>query len=58
MSSSPVEFSIAPPTRDPYKERRPPYAEEAEQAVLAAMLMDTDAIMRAARNTAEIHHGA
>jgi replicative DNA helicase len=48
MSSSPVEFSIAPPARDPYKERRPPYAEEAEQAVLAAMLMDTDAIMRAA----------
>ena len=48
MSSSPVEFSIAPPARDPYRERRPPYAEEAEQAVLAAMLMDTDAIMRAA----------
>ena len=48
MSSSPVEFSIAPPARDPYQERRPPYAEEAEQAVLSAMLMDTDAIMRAA----------
>jgi replicative DNA helicase len=48
MSSSPVEFSIARPARDPYTERRAPYAEDAEQAVLAAMLMDTDAIMRAA----------
>ncbi|HEX6059279.1 MAG TPA: replicative DNA helicase [Gemmatimonadaceae bacterium] len=48
MSSSPVEFSIAPPARDPYSERRPPYSEDAEQAVLAAMLIDGDAIMRAA----------
>jgi replicative DNA helicase len=49
MSSSPVEFSIAPPqARDPYRERRPPYSEEAEQAVLSAMLMDQDAVMRAA----------
>ena len=48
MSSSPVEFSIAPQGRDPYTERRPPYSEDAEQAVLAAMLMDSDAIMRAA----------
>ena len=48
MSSSPVEFSIAPQGRDPYSERRPPYSEDAEQAVLAAMLMDGDAIMRAA----------
>jgi replicative DNA helicase len=49
MSSSPVEFSIAPPAaRDPYRDRRPPYAEEAEQAVLSAMLMDQDAVMRAA----------
>ena len=48
MSSSPVEFSIAPQGRDPYSERRPPYSEDAEQAVLAAMLMDADAIMRAA----------
>src|SRR4030081_3735823 len=46
MSSSPVEFSIAP-ARDPYKDRRPPYSEGAEQAVLSAMLMDPDAIMRA-----------
>ena len=48
MSSSPIEFSIAPPARDPYSERRPPYSEDAEQAVLAAMLIDGDAIMRAA----------
>jgi replicative DNA helicase len=49
MSSSPVEFSIAPPAaRDPYRDRRPPYSEEAEQAVLSAMLMDQDAVMRAA----------
>ena len=48
MSSSPVEFSIARPPRDPFTERRAPYAEEAEQAVLGAMLMDTDAVMRAA----------
>ncbi|HEU4632215.1 MAG TPA: replicative DNA helicase [Gemmatimonadaceae bacterium] len=48
MSSSPAEFSIAPPPRDAYSERQPPYAPEAEQAVLAAMLLDADAIMRAA----------
>ena len=50
MSSSPVEYSIAPPARDPYKDRRPPYSEDAEQAVIAAMLMDADAIMRAAEH--------
>jgi replicative DNA helicase len=33
--------------RDPFSERRPPYSEDAEQAVLAAMLMDADAVMRA-----------
>jgi replicative DNA helicase len=48
MSSSPVEFSIAPAARDPYRDRRPPYSEDAEQAVLSAMLMDQDAVMRAA----------
>ncbi|HMG96581.1 MAG TPA: DnaB-like helicase N-terminal domain-containing protein, partial [Gemmatimonadaceae bacterium] len=47
MSSSPVEFSIAPQARDPYRDRRPPYSEDAEQAVLSAMLMDPDAILRA-----------
>ncbi len=46
MSSSPVEFSIVPPTRDPYSERKPPYSEDAEQAVLSAMLMDRDAVDR------------
>ncbi len=48
MSSSPVDFSIAPPPRvDPYKDRRPPYSLDAEQAVLGAMLLDQDAILRA-----------
>src|SRR3982074_2787153 len=49
MSSSPVEYSItlSPPGRDPYRDRRPPYSEDAEQAVLAAMLIDQDAVMRA-----------
>jgi replicative DNA helicase len=36
-----------PPDRDPYSGRRPPYSEDAEQAVLAAMMMDTDAVLRA-----------
>jgi replicative DNA helicase len=50
MSSSPAESSIAlaPPGRDPYRDRRPPWSEDAEQAVLGAMLVDADAIMRAA----------
>jgi len=48
MSSSPVEYSIAPTlARDPYSDRRPPWSEDAEQAVLSAMLMDQDAVMRA-----------
>ncbi|MGI9043318.1 MAG: replicative DNA helicase [Gemmatimonadaceae bacterium] len=47
MSSSPVEYSIAPPARDPYSERQPPWSEDAEQAVLSAMLMDGDALLRA-----------
>src|SRR5690348_16361263 len=46
MSSSPAEYSITP-ARDAYRDRRPPYSEDAEQAVLAAMLMDQDAILRA-----------
>ena len=45
MSSSPVEFSIAPLARDPYSERQPPWSEDAEQAVLSAMLMDSDAAL-------------
>jgi len=48
MSSSPVEYSIAPALgRDPYRDRRPPYSEDAEQAVLSAMLIDQDAVLRA-----------
>jgi replicative DNA helicase len=49
MSSLPAEYSIAlsPPSRDPYRDRRPPYSEDAEQAVLSAMLIDQDAVMRA-----------
>ena len=49
MSSSPAEYSIAPPS-DAFRDRRPPYSEEAEQAVIAAMLMDQDAILRAAEH--------
>ncbi|MGI9078903.1 MAG: replicative DNA helicase [Gemmatimonadaceae bacterium] len=49
MSSSPVEYSIAPP-RDAYRDRRPPYSEDAEQAVIAAMLLDQDAILRASEH--------
>jgi hypothetical protein len=48
MSSLPVDFSIAPPPRvDPYHDRRPPFSQDAEQAVLGAMLLDQDAILRA-----------
>ncbi len=51
MSSSPAEYSIAPaPARDPYRDRRPPYSEDAEQAVLSAMLIDQDAVLRAAEH--------
>ncbi|MEX2180997.1 MAG: replicative DNA helicase [Gemmatimonadaceae bacterium] len=45
MSSSPVEFSIAPKgAPDPFRDRRPPWSEDAERAVLAAMLLSPDAI--------------
>ena len=48
MSSSSVEFSIAPPSaRDPFRDRQAPWSEDAEQAVISAMLMDSDAILRA-----------
>jgi replicative DNA helicase len=33
--------------RDPYRDRTPPYSEAAEQAVLSAMLLDSDARLRA-----------
>jgi len=51
MSSSLDAYSIPqsdPATaRDPYRERMPPYSEAAEQAVLSAMLLDADAVLRA-----------
>ena len=51
MSSSLVDSSITPSLaiagREPSRDRRPPYSEDAEQAVIAAMLMDADAIIRA-----------
>lgn len=51
MSSSPIEYSIAPQFqlqgRDPYRDRLPPWSEDAEQAVLSAMLIDPDAVLRA-----------
>jgi len=48
MSSSLGESSMASPDRsDPFRDRRPPYSEDAEQAVLGAMLLDGDAIVRA-----------
>jgi len=51
MSSSLDAYSI-PRTadgggRDPYRDRVPPYSEAAEQAVLSAMLLDANAILRA-----------
>ncbi|HET8771900.1 MAG TPA: replicative DNA helicase [Gemmatimonadaceae bacterium] len=49
MSSSPVEFSIAPKGSAPdvFSDRRPPWSEDAERAVLAAMIMSVDAIITA-----------
>ncbi len=47
MSSLPDESSIAPTARDPFRDRRPPYSEDAEQAVVSAMMMDRNAIVRA-----------
>src|SRR5882672_6394731 len=48
MSNSLAEYSIAPTVgRDPYSERRPPYSQDSEQAVLSAMLIDQDAVLRA-----------
>ncbi|HXE59850.1 MAG TPA: replicative DNA helicase [Gemmatimonadaceae bacterium] len=46
MSSSLVDSSMASES-DAFRDRRPPYSEEAETAVLGAMLMDQDAILRA-----------
>jgi replicative DNA helicase len=46
-SVSPAASSTAKPA-DPFGGRQPPYSPEAEQAVLAAMLLDADAALRAA----------
>jgi replicative DNA helicase len=40
--------TASPPARDAFRDRRPPFSEDAEQAVLAAMMMDRNAIVRAA----------
>jgi len=40
-------FSTRPSAPDPYRDRRPPQSEDAEQSVLSAMLIDADAITRA-----------
>ena len=52
MSSSLDTYSIprsheVTTVRDPYRDRTPPYSEAAEQAVLSAMLLDADALLRA-----------
>ena len=48
MSSLPAEFSTPPAlVGDVFRDRQPPYSEDAEVAVLSAMLMDQDAILRA-----------
>jgi replicative DNA helicase len=48
MSSLLENSSIAPTVADTFRDRRPPWSEDAEQAVLGAMIMDRDAILRAA----------
>jgi replicative DNA helicase len=49
MSSLPVEFStpraLTTP-RDPYRDRKAPWSEDAETAVLGAVLLDRDALAR------------
>jgi replicative DNA helicase len=49
MSSSLADSSMASES-DAFRDRRPPYSEEAETAVLGAMLMDQDAILRASEH--------
>ncbi len=44
--SIPRSLEVTTP-RDPYRDRTPPYSEAAEQAVLSAMLLDSDAMLRA-----------
>lgn len=47
MSSLLERSSITRPVPDAFRDRRPPYSEDAEQAVLSAMMMDRNAIVRA-----------
>ena len=51
MSSLLENSSIAPSVADTFRDRRPPWSEDAESAVLGAMIMDRDAILRAAEFT-------
>ena len=44
MSSLLDAYSTRPSAPDPYRDRRPPQSEDAEQSVLAAMLIDAEAI--------------
>jgi replicative DNA helicase len=53
MSSSPVEFSTSAPAPDAYRDRRAPWSEDAERAVIAAMLMDQDALLRATEHVVD-----
>jgi len=50
MSSLLDDSSIAPSVPDVYRDRRPVWSEDAEQAVLGAMIVDRDAILRAAEH--------
>jgi replicative DNA helicase len=52
MSSSPAEFSTAP-APDAFRDRRAPWSEDAERAVIAAMLMDQDALLRATEHVVD-----
>ena len=47
MSSLLESSSIVSSNPDPFRDRRPPYSEDAEQAVLSAMMLDRNAIVRA-----------
>jgi replicative DNA helicase len=47
MSSLLDDSSTAPAARDAFRDRRPPWSEDAEQAVLSAMMIDRNAIVRA-----------
>jgi replicative DNA helicase len=52
MSSSPAEYSTAP-APDAFRDRRAPWSEDAERAVIAAMLMDQDALLRATEHVVD-----